>query len=395
MGNGRGVWARGLAGAVLVGACGAPSGPDAVPEVAAQGAMDRVSEVAAEVPARETPELAFEMRTFKFDVVRPEDQRRLVLEADVPVPRGWAADPRANPVQTTLLAPGGAGSRVTVSATCFGTCTAEKAEANLAGAAKLLADASPGARVVRAYGLTPAKGVDGTQGARMRGFVVATPDLGHLVGVGLQPEVETGFILACQADLRDSYAGAVEAVFDACAKMQVRVIDPTMPLAAERAERENLAKCPRVAKVTNSLKAAVAGAPAADAIGEIETIMAVSTRAGLVELYLGDYAITSVRADAATLGPRQHRVRIGFDAGRLGGEVLSGTLPAMHGPVRIDASLTTNGGVEPLASDQLEGQVELVARTRNAVCGKFRLADPTRTIEGEFPVTPIRIGVAP
>lgn len=397
--------ARGLALVAATGlaACGGSAEVGGAAGATSSAASVQARATDAVAPAPVGP-LAFETRAFRFELVRPEDQRRLVIEADVPVPRGWAPDPHANPVQTTLLAPGGAGARVTVSATCFGTCSAAKAEANLAGAAKLLADASPGARIVRDEALAPPAGVDGVPGARMRGFVIATPELGQLVGVGLQPEVETGFIVACQAVLRDPYAGEVSAVFDACAKMQVRVIDAALPIAAERVERENLAKCPRAAQVTVSAKAAAPGAPAADILGDIQTVMAVSTRAGLVELYLGDYALTSVRADLATpgplgplgpVGPGQHRVRIGFDAGRLGGEVLSGILPALHGPVRIEASLATHGAVEPLASDQLEGQVELVARTRNAICGKFRLADPTRIIEGEFPVTPIRIGYAP
>jgi hypothetical protein len=361
----------------------------------APGVEARAAETAASAAVGP---LVFESRAFRFEVVRPEDQRRLVIEAEVPVPRGWATDPHANPVQTTLVAPGGVGSRVTVSATCFGTCTAEKAEANLAGAAKLLADASPGARVVRDEVLAAPMGVDGRPGARMRGFVVDTPALGRQVGVGLQPELETGFIVACQAILRDPYAGEAAALFDACAKMQVRVLDPALPMAAERAERENLAQCPRAANVTITPKAAAPGAPAADAIGEIQTVLAVSTRAGLVELYLGDHAFTSVRADVASpgpLGPGQHRVRLGFDAGRLGGEVLSGILPAQHGPVRIEASLARRGAVEFLASDELVGQVELIARTRNAICGKFRLADSRRTLEGEFPATPIRIGYTP
>jgi len=156
------------------------------------------------------------------------------------------------------------------------------------------------------------------------------------------------------------------------------------------AERTKLSACPSTTTVVYT------GNPAAPSFGDVKRAGARQPRPGEVELRLANAEDADLFG--ATLGAGVLRLEIRLLA-PVGQEVTSGTYPAEAPQPPEITSLRMSGTTPPAAEGEEEGRfgdasdwaggeskVEVIARTRDRMCGRFHLEDARHEAKGDFDV---------
>ena len=341
-------------------------------------------------------ELALEELTFEFEVKRTEDQRSFILKGTGMVPKGWSSDPNARTLgrMKTLLPPGweeekniSALSSFTWSPTCNGMCTQEKLEEQI--------KAMPDMQVKTVGGNNPTITKREEIGPGVWGAVIETEKGKEkhyvLVVSHWKPGWPEAFL--CNVYLQGEYAGAWGQLYDACANLKVELIDPLMTADALKAEEANLAKCPAATTLTYKAEPEREGEPTG--FGEVKKVVAYAPRPGSLHVYIANFDMTSAKFKKNPLEGDQRVLELQFSH-QDKGEVLSGAY-AMVGdqPNRVYLGLKiAEGRTLQWNSHQTEGQIQIVARTPDKVCGTIEIKGGNRgSLTGGF-VVDVQMGYA-
>lgn len=334
-------------------------------------------------------------QTFTYEVTRNADQRHLKMVTKVAVPEGWSPDPNAKTAghnMTTLLPGGGkdaknafALSNVTISATCHGQCKAEKFPEQIKGvAAQQIKFAGSQAKVLK----------DEELGDGVWGFVIEAPngdEKAYTIGVTHWKGADWPYVIFCNAHLQKAEAAHWQQVYDACAKAEVTIEDPLMPADVLAKEEANLAKCPKATSLTYSADPVREGEPTE--FGEVKSVYATTSSPGHVYVWIANFDLTTTRFNKSPLTADQRVVKLAFEH-KKEGEILSGSYPTSYDvDQRVAPSLIIESGrTLQWSTGSTEGTVEVIARTKDKICGHIDIKGGNRgTLSGDF-VADLAIG---
>ena len=336
--------------------------------------------------------LPFDDVALVFPFRQTSDGRQMRFEVKARSPRGWrrgesgtGADQMAawqapNTTGIGMLD----GASFVVSATCHGACVRDR-----------LAESTRG---VAAKRLEMAGG--GSWKAKLRIDEEVRPGV-HLFVVDAQRETRDGktdrkvnvgvthllgddweYLVFCEALLHEPHAAQWEAIRDACVGLEITMVDPLLPPERAAQEEANLARCPEKSAFTYTPLMEREGNPA---VAGGEGMIARARHAGSVSLHLANFAMTSTNLRKNPLTEGQAVLALSLTAGE-GAEVLSGAYaPGGDGAARVSARIHVPGGRSfSFSSHGSTGQVEVIARTRRRVCGRFELADRWQKASGTF-----------
>jgi hypothetical protein len=213
----------------------------------------------------------------------------------------------------------------------------------------------------------------------VRGFALLWPGPDGIptraeLGVSHRPDPTVGHVLYCGAALTGANAARWRSVWRACTELAVTLFDPAQPPQVQAEERSHLADCPAASTV--AVTAQLPGQPLPDtlvAISDAADTWATADRVGRLEVTLANAALETSRLHVRPLAAGQGAVQIRLRAEA--GDVLSGTYRPQPGePLSARVDLVGPDG-ERVPLQDAEGDVKVIARTPDRVCGAFSVSD--------------------
>ncbi|MFT7582972.1 MAG: hypothetical protein ACI9MR_004658, partial [Myxococcota bacterium] len=278
-------------------------------------------------------------------------------------------------------------SRVTVSATCQGSCRPDKLQGQIEAMAEMQFESALG----KEKKLTKRPEKDG-----VRAFVVED-ERAVIFGVShLQPGWPR--IVYCEGYFQGDYIDDWKSAYQACIEAEVSLEDPLMPMALVKKETANLAKCPKTSSLTFTPLEERENQP--NTFGDVKTVYAHASRPGNVSIYLANFDMTTARfrGDGA-LKDGQHVISLRLEGREtvdekvIPVEIFSGAYGTLTKPTKVDIGLYVAGRrTLQWSTHRTEGTVDIVARTADKICGTIKISKGKRgTLEGSF-VADLQVG---
>lgn len=323
--------------------------------------------------------LGLEQETVELAFRNSADNRQLIYSIDAMVPP-WKLDPKNSKesikIWRSSLDPKQffSAPSFSLSATCHGSCQAAKLVDNAKTFTQKQLESRPDAVVKKSTG----KEAEGIWGFALRS--------GKNVQFGVTHHhfEKVDYLVYCTGQVPEAQ---LEAVWKACVDLKMELVDPVVGVERSKKEEENLARCPKessIKLVANEGQELQEGMVPMD---KVDKVVAAATRVGTVFVYLANYDLKTTRWKDAPLTEGQQVLQLQFSAPKVkdeAREVLSGEYAPRHGE---EPYLRTNirvAGGRSFGLGATEGKGEIIARTRDKICGKFDLKDKWRHITGEF-----------